>query len=1045
MPKTVYGDPPIEFEWENKKCTGKKGTTYRATISYRNPFTGKITDAQKSWQANDEETLNEYIREKIVPAKHRKCLMSAPSTTHTVSKSYEEYPLIKYCNEHFDEIARNRPWCNAPYSTVYNYEGQLNGKLMHKFVKCLDSDILSKITAASCSAAIDKLLQDYDKTGTTPESQKKKETHEKRVGRLITILRSVFDYAVARGHIDTNPLPKGSDTKTSNLISKLKRERLKSKSLSVEEMRKLIEKIENNYLSNGAYMGIAIMFYMGLRTSEACGLIYDDIVEMKQYPGEYYAKVVRQTRADKIDKDSLWLKSVSGYRLVPLVPEFAEMIKSRRKELETVCEPENIPYCTIASRPNDCMLPCTNKQINDCAKKIYGDIGLKSTLLISPQRILMLDSLESTDEDTTLASYDSADNPDSASEGDTITPYDSSSATESDDEEKPIPLDSEDETDYLLRRNAYTNFLSLASLRQEEAAYLIGHSLKDITTGEIDRPYQDFTSEEAQHRMLVKLKKITQWLKEAPEGILYELTPDKPISFNDECHIKLHVNVASASRLLLNVNSLEPNQKYNITIKANNASLIRTVNAVKPTIMHSMPVANIQGLLFADRVNYTESSDSENAVSVHDYVRDLHEENASVKRLLNSYDDEFPDYSEFTDFQLIDDEDDIEMLDALSLQYDNPYSEEDDWYEDEGNIDDSPYEISPYDLLPLESKKAKSLPFPEESSSIIIATRDGYILRLATNQFKTVKAHSQGRKAIKSVSECVTSVAAVTADDDFVLLFSQDGKAFIRESKVFPIGTTNTKGIHISKLSDPIGVSAPTVLSCIVVIPASIVRSSNESQPHYVLLTLSNGKVKRMKLEILLKSLATSNQVINLKDMNAYITSATITDGNCDIILMTDSGHALCFPEKLVSARRPSSKWTCGIKIDDESFCISCISIPEKSDGNVISISREGCGKASSITGFYRKANRSTPCNPGGKGRFYYRITEKSGKVTPSIFVVSEMHHLFILSTRGNLVRIAVEEFPNVGMRTTGNIMVRLDGTVACTCVLPVTTERSDE
>lgn len=87
------------------------------------------------------------------------------------------------------------------------------------------------------------------------------------------------------------------------------------KSLTTLEEVKLIHIIESDISESGFAAGLAIMFYLGLRPGECCGLTYGDIRPLDGYDGVRCLYVTRQIRST--NEMTNHLKTENAYRILP--------------------------------------------------------------------------------------------------------------------------------------------------------------------------------------------------------------------------------------------------------------------------------------------------------------------------------------------------------------------------------------------------------------------------------------------------------------------------------------------------------------------------------------------------------------------------------------------------------------------------------------------------------------------------------------------------------------------------------------------------------
>lgn len=76
---------------------------------------------------------------------------------------------------------------------------------------------------------------------------------------------------------------------------------LLKKSFSIEEEIRIGEKVLEDPMQAGQSVGLALMFALGLRNGEACGLTYRAIREMADHPGNFVIRIYQTTIRESND------------------------------------------------------------------------------------------------------------------------------------------------------------------------------------------------------------------------------------------------------------------------------------------------------------------------------------------------------------------------------------------------------------------------------------------------------------------------------------------------------------------------------------------------------------------------------------------------------------------------------------------------------------------------------------------------------------------------------------------------------------------------
>ena len=214
------------------------------------------------------------------------------------------------------------------------------------------------------------------------------------------------------------------------------------KSLTVKQEKKLAQFFFEGFSLSGQYIGILLMYALGLRNGEACGLNYGDIKPLREH-SEYYVAWIYKSTINSTSKLQSSGKTWNTGRLVPVPQKLLDVICRRRKELEEYLTIHNITNVMIDELPIACRgsfdnydRRCSAKDLTIVSHEIFEAIGL------SPVQLAYI-------------SEDLSD--------DTLSEM----------------VREKEATAYLLRRNFATH-LQILGFSVSEIQYLIGHDVEDM-------------------------------------------------------------------------------------------------------------------------------------------------------------------------------------------------------------------------------------------------------------------------------------------------------------------------------------------------------------------------------------------------------------------------------------------------------------------------------------------------------------------------------------------------------------------------------------
>ena len=240
------------------------------------------------------------------------------------------------------------------------------------------------------------------------------------------------------------------------------------KSLSVEQEKRLYDILLTDTSEEGTLVALLLMWGLGLRNAEACGLNYGDIKPLDGHPNCYAAWIYKTT---KIDSNELQAsgKTYNTGRIVPVPELIIEFLEKRKQLISQTIHAQgkgdisinDLPICCaglIESDSDNYLVRCKADDVTLAAHEVFDEAN------IAAAQVAYLDA--------------------ELSEGNTAA-----------------ILQEKDPTAYLLRRNFATQMFILG-LENAEMQYLMGHCVEDAYESR-----NDFVDNERIFLMYKKLQK----------------------------------------------------------------------------------------------------------------------------------------------------------------------------------------------------------------------------------------------------------------------------------------------------------------------------------------------------------------------------------------------------------------------------------------------------------------------------------------------------------------------------------------------------------
>ena len=171
----------------------------------------------------------------------------------------------------------------------------------------------------------------------------------------------------------------------------------------------------------------------------------------------------------------------------------------------------------------------------------------------------------------------------------------------------------------------------------------------------------------------------------------------------------------------------------------------------------------------------------------------------------------------------------------------------------------------------------------------------------------------------------------------------------------------------------------------------------------------ANGTVKKTPLEQFSRPRTSGLIALDLEEGNTLV-GVALTDGHCDVLVLTSSGKAARFAESDVRAMGRTARGVRGIRLVGRHRVIALI-IPQE-DGYVLTASANGYGKRTPVADFPRKGR-------GTQGVIAMQVSARNGELVGAIQVF-DGDEIMLISDQGTLVRTPADQVSLLGRNTQG-------------------------
>jgi DNA gyrase subunit A len=153
-------------------------------------------------------------------------------------------------------------------------------------------------------------------------------------------------------------------------------------------------------------------------------------------------------------------------------------------------------------------------------------------------------------------------------------------------------------------------------------------------------------------------------------------------------------------------------------------------------------------------------------------------------------------------------------------------------------------------------------------------------------------------------------------------------------------------------------------------------------------------------------------------DEDDYLIGAEITNGENDIVLVSDIGRAVWFDEEDVRPMGRPARGVRGMKLGKGQQVLSLL-VADNDQQTVLVATENGFGKRTALADF-RHSGRGT------QGVMAIKASDRNGKVVAAKLVTDE-DEIMLITTGGVLIRTRVSEIRELGRATQGVTLISLD------------------
>ncbi len=289
---------------------------------------------------------------------------------------------------------------------------------------------------------------------------------------------------------------------------------------------------------------------------------------------------------------------------------------------------------------------------------------------------------------------------------------------------------------------------------------------------------------------------------------------------------------------------------------------------------------------------------------------------------------------------------------------------------------------------------------------VVTLSHTGYVKSQPLDEYRAQKRGGRGKQAAATKEDDFIDKMFVANTHDYILCFSSRGRVYWLKVYEVPQGSRVSRGkpiVNLFPLEEGEKINA--------ILP---VKEFDEN--HYVFMATAKGTVKKTALTEFSNPRKSGIIAINLDDGD-YLIGAEVTNGQNDIVLVSNGGKAVWFTEDDVRPMGRATRGVRGMKLAAKQQVLSLL-IAENDQQSVLVATENGYGKRTVLSEF-RHSGRGT------QGVKAIAISERNGLAIAAKLVTAE-DEIMLITTGGVLIRTRVKEIRDMGRAAQGVTLINL-------------------
>ncbi|HFI0429543.1 TPA: DNA gyrase subunit A [Streptococcus suis] len=295
----------------------------------------------------------------------------------------------------------------------------------------------------------------------------------------------------------------------------------------------------------------------------------------------------------------------------------------------------------------------------------------------------------------------------------------------------------------------------------------------------------------------------------------------------------------------------------------------------------------------------------------------------------------------------------------------------------------------------------------EETDVLITLSNQGYIKRLAQDEFQAQKRGGRGVQGTGVKDDDFVRELVSTSTHDRLLFFTNKGRVYRLKGYEIPEYGRTAKGlpvVNLLKLEE--NESIQTIINV----------TKDQEADSYLFFATRQGVVKRTSVSEFANIRQSGLKALNLKEDDDLI-NVFLTNGQADVIMGTKFGYSVRFAEEDVRNMSRIATGVRGIKLREGDQLVGATMVSD--DQEVLVLTEKGFGKRTPASEYPTKGR-------GGKGIKTLKVAEKNGSLA-GLTTVSGDEDIMVITDTGVIIRTSVANISQTGRSTMGVKVMRLN------------------